>query len=54
MNEMKQEQELINDKNLFCGKTNGKIYDFTVFKDSIKFASVIFNKHLLNDAQFSK
>ena len=30
---MKQEQELINDKNLLCGKTNGKIYDFTVFKN---------------------
>ena len=33
MNEMKQEQELINDKNFLCGKTNGKIYDFTVFKN---------------------
>ena len=30
---MKQEQELINDKNLLCGKTNRKIYDFTVFKN---------------------
>ena len=53
MNELRQEENFIDNKNLVCAKTDGTIYDFTVLKGPIKFDSVISNKGSLNDAKNS-
>ena len=51
---LREEENFIDNKKLVCGKTDWKIYDFTVFKNPIKFASVIFNKGLSKDAKDSQ
>ena len=54
MNELREEENFIDNKRLLCAKTDGTIYDFTVLKGSIKFDSVISNKDSLNDAKDSQ
>ena len=51
MNELVEEQNYIDAKKLVSGKTHGTTFDFTVFKDPIKFASVIFHKGSLKNAK---
>ena len=54
MNELREEENFIDNKNLVCAKTDGTIYDFTVLKGPIKFDSVISDKGSLNDAKNSR
>ena len=54
INELREDENFIYNKKLVCGKIDRKIYDFTVFKNPIKFASVIFNKGSLKDAKDSQ
>ena len=51
MDELRGERDLIGNEKLDCGKTDGTIFDFTVFKDPISFASVIFHKGSTDDAK---
>ena len=50
MNELREEQDFINFEKLSFVGANKKYFDFRVFKDPIKFASVIYDKGSLKDA----
>ena len=50
MNELREEQDFINFEKLSFVGANKKYFDFRVFKDPIKFASVIYDKVSLKDA----
>ena len=49
MNELREEQDFINFEKLSFVGANKKYFDFRVFKDPIKFASVIYDKGSLKD-----
>ena len=43
MNEIKEEENDIDPKKLFCIKSDGKIFNFNIFKFFFKFASSIYD-----------
>ena len=50
MNEWREEQDFIDFEKLSFVGANKKYFDFRVFRDPIKFASVIYDKGSLKDA----
>ena len=43
LNEIKEEENDIDPEKLVCTKSDGKIFNFSTFKSSLKFASDIYN-----------